>query len=290
MSETRTAVGPVDDRVLVTSADLPVPAAAAFALFASAEALSTWLCEDAVVEPQAGGRYELFWNPGDRENDSTIGCRLTAFEPGRLLAFQWRSPRQFKPFANAADPLTHVVVTVHAHGAGSRLTLVHSGWRASPDWQQAADWQAAAWDHAFQALAAAAARIAATAPADRFDHAFIEPSSFDDAVAFYRDGLGWTATFQWGGPGEPRGMGLDGGGTRLVLAERHPAADHSKSHGIAGHRPTLHLSVPDLDARHRALQARGLPLFDPERTHWGTRWFVVRDPDGNLIAFEEAAP
>jgi uncharacterized glyoxalase superfamily protein PhnB len=25
----------------------------------------------------------------------------------------------------------------------------------------------------------------------------------------------------------------------------------------------------------------------PEATHWGTRWFVVKDPDGNLIAFEE---
>jgi hypothetical protein len=24
-----------------------------------------------------------------------------------------------------------------------------------------------------------------------------------------------------------------------------------------------------------------------EATHWGTRWFVVRDPDGNLVAFEQ---
>ena len=28
-------------------------------------------------------------------------------------------------------------------------------------------------------------------------------------------------------------------------------------------------------------------LFAPEPTHWGTRWFVARDPDGNLIAFEQ---
>jgi hypothetical protein len=28
-------------------------------------------------------------------------------------------------------------------------------------------------------------------------------------------------------------------------------------------------------------------LFAPEATHWGTRWFVARDPDGNLIAFEQ---
>lgn len=27
--------------------------------------------------------------------------------------------------------------------------------------------------------------------------------------------------------------------------------------------------------------------FRPELTHWGTRWFVARDPDGNLLAFEQ---
>lgn len=125
--------------------------------------------------------------------------------------------------------------------------------------------------------------------ADRFDHLFIEPSSFDAALSFYRDGLGWTELFSWGEPGQPRGAGLASGTMKLVLAERHPAADHSKSHGIEGHRPTLHLMVDDLDARWRELSARGLPLFEPEATHWGTRWFVVRDPDGNLIAFEQAA-
>jgi hypothetical protein len=28
-------------------------------------------------------------------------------------------------------------------------------------------------------------------------------------------------------------------------------------------------------------------VVKPEATHWGTRWFVVRDPDGNLIAYEQ---
>jgi uncharacterized glyoxalase superfamily protein PhnB len=126
-------------------------------------------------------------------------------------------------------------------------------------------------------------------PADRFDHLFVEPSSFDAAVAFYRDALGWRTLFAWGGAGEgPRGIGLSGGGVSIVLAERHAATDHSKSHGINGVRPTVHLRVADLDARYAALAAKGLPLFAPETTHWGTRWFVVRDPDGNLIAYEQA--
>jgi catechol 2,3-dioxygenase-like lactoylglutathione lyase family enzyme len=123
---------------------------------------------------------------------------------------------------------------------------------------------------------------------DRFDHVFVEPASFDASLAFYRDALGWTERFAWGGNGEPRGVSLaSSGGAAIVLAEPHPAADHSKSHGINGTRPTLHLMVDDIEARHAELAAKGAALFAPEATHWGTRWFVARDPDGNLIAFEQ---
>lgn len=124
-------------------------------------------------------------------------------------------------------------------------------------------------------------------PAERFDHLFIEPSSFDAAVAFYRDGLGWTELFSWGGTGEPRGVGLSGGSFKLVLAERHAVEDHSKSHGINGARPTIHLAIADLDAKYAELNAKGLALFPPEQSHWGVRWFVIRDPDGNVLAYEE---
>ncbi len=125
---------------------------------------------------------------------------------------------------------------------------------------------------------------------DRFDHVFIEPGSFDASLAFYRDVLGWPLLFSWGDDGSPRGAGLRSeGGTGVVLAERHAAADHSKSHGVHGTRPTLHLQVSDIHARHAALAASGTTLFAPERNHWGTLWFVARDPDGNLIAFEQKA-
>lgn len=124
---------------------------------------------------------------------------------------------------------------------------------------------------------------------DRFHHVFIEPSSFDASLAFYRDGLGWQVLFSWGGNGEPRGAGLGSGAMQVVLAEPHPATDHSKSHGINGSRPTVHLQVDDIDARYDELDRQGLALFPPEATHWGTRWFVARDPDGNILAFEQPA-
>jgi len=122
---------------------------------------------------------------------------------------------------------------------------------------------------------------------DRFDHLFIAPSDFDRAVAFYRDSLGWTSIASWGGDGEPRGVVLNGGTIEIVLAEHHDADDHSWSHGMNGHRPTLHLTVENLDERFLELPPATEVVVKPESTHWGTRWFVVKDPDDNLVAYEQ---
>jgi catechol 2,3-dioxygenase-like lactoylglutathione lyase family enzyme len=122
---------------------------------------------------------------------------------------------------------------------------------------------------------------------DRFDHLFIAPSDFDRAVAFYRDALGWRLVATWGGGIEPRGIILNGGTVEIVLAERHDTDDHSWSHEMNGHRPTVHLTVDNLDERFRELTSAAEVVVNPEATHWGTRWFVVKDPDGNLIAYEQ---
>jgi hypothetical protein len=54
--------------------------------------------------------------------------------------------------ANGADPLTHVVVSFHPRDAGSRVYLVHSGWRSGPEWEEAHRWQEAAWSGALARL------------------------------------------------------------------------------------------------------------------------------------------
>jgi uncharacterized protein YndB with AHSA1/START domain len=158
MPETRSTVAPVDDRVVTASAFLPVPPDDAFQYFTSTALLESWLTAVADVETRVGGRYELFWEPADRENNSTIGCRVTALAPAQLIAFQWRGPKPFKSFANAADPLTHVVVSFVPEAAGTRIHLVHSGWRSSPEWEEARLWQERAWTGAFRQLEQLATR------------------------------------------------------------------------------------------------------------------------------------
>jgi uncharacterized protein YndB with AHSA1/START domain len=156
LQNARSPLAPAVDKVIHVSAIVAIPPASAFAHFTDPKLLEEWLTAAADVEKRVGGKYELFWEPDDRENNSTIGCRVTAWVPGQLLAFQWRSPRQFKSFANTADPLTHVVVTFVPEGSGTRVHLVHSGWRSTAEWEEARAWQDEAWKGAFEELKRAA--------------------------------------------------------------------------------------------------------------------------------------
>lgn len=124
----------------------------AFEMFAANAQLETWLVTVAEVEPHVGGLYELFWDPADRENNSTIGCRITAMQTDQFLSFEWRSPKQFKHFANQADPLTHVVVIFIPTRNGTQVHLIHSGWRSSEEWSEAMQWQERAWRLALSKL------------------------------------------------------------------------------------------------------------------------------------------
>jgi len=117
---------------------------------------------------------------------------------------------------------------------------------------------------------------------DRFHHLFIAAEDFERSLEFYRDVLGWAVTHTWEEHGD-RGAILSGGAVKVVIAQR-------KSAGASAEQPNVHLDIHDLDARYRVLPKGDHVVTEPQATHWGTRWFVVRDPDGNLIAFEEVHP
>lgn len=120
---------------------------------------------------------------------------------------------------------------------------------------------------------------------DRFHHLFITPADFETSLTFYRDVLGWTVTETWGAPGNGRGVSLSGGGIKVVIAE--PTTPATNDEGLGSARPNVHLDIHDIDKRFGKLPKGAHVVREPEKTHWGTRWFVVRDPDGNLIAFED---
>lgn len=115
------------DEIIHHSARLRCDVHRAFEMFTVNHLLESWLVNLAEVDPVAGGKYELFWEPEDRDNNSTVGCRVTAIERDKFISFEWRSSKQFKHFANNADPLTHAVVFFVPVGADAEVYLIHSG-------------------------------------------------------------------------------------------------------------------------------------------------------------------
>ena len=144
------------DKIIHASVRVRGASSRAFEMFTVNELLQSWLAPLAEVEPVVGGKYELFWEPDDRENNSTLGCRVTAIEADKFLSFEWRGPVQFKSFMNSADPLTHVLVCFttcdEATDACTEVHLIHSGWRSNPEWEAARVWFENSWRGAFEWL------------------------------------------------------------------------------------------------------------------------------------------
>ncbi|HVF88518.1 MAG TPA: SRPBCC domain-containing protein [Blastocatellia bacterium] len=144
-------------KIIHESVFLACDAQRAFEMFTVNELVESWLALIADVEAKAGGKYELFWRPDDRQNDSTIGCTITAVEPCAFISFNWKGPKQFSHFMNVADPLTHVTVLFTEVADGSnpriRVDLIHSGWRDAADWEEARLWFEKSWRAALLGLA-----------------------------------------------------------------------------------------------------------------------------------------
>ena len=144
------------DRIIYRSAHLRCDVHQAFRMFTVSELAELWLAPSAEIEPQVGGKYELFWDLENREENSTIGCQVTAIEEDRFLSFEWKGPPQYSHFMNEADPLTHVVVFFYPGAddlsASTEVHLIHSGWGSSAEWEEARQWFERAWRLAFEEL------------------------------------------------------------------------------------------------------------------------------------------
>ncbi|BCP51538.1 hypothetical protein K32_01550 [Kaistia sp. 32K] len=96
----------------------------------------------------------------------------------------------------------------------------------------------------------------------------------DRALAFYRDILGFTKTFQNGDPVGFMILKRDAAELHLNLQRDHKAGLHN----------VAHLMVDDIDALHARCQANGVRIIKGMRDQeYGLRAFVFADPDGNRI-------
>ncbi|MFX1410159.1 MAG: SRPBCC domain-containing protein [Promethearchaeota archaeon] len=143
------------EKIILIKEEIDCDIYSAFNLFTLKELLESWLTEKAEIEPKVGGKYELFWEPDNREKNSTIGCKITAIEKNKFLSFEWKGPVQFKSFMNVADPLTHVIVFLSSDSNDQDKTtihLFHTGWRMDQEWQEARIYFQNAWSKALDLL------------------------------------------------------------------------------------------------------------------------------------------
>jgi hypothetical protein len=141
------------NKILHVCCELQCSVDQAFSFFTRKKHLEHWLTVEADVEPEIGGKYELFWNPKDKRYDSTTGCKITAIEQNQLFSFEWKGPKQYDDFMNNVDPLTHVVVSfIPVDSARTVVHLIHTGWRSTPEWEEARLWFEKMWKHAITML------------------------------------------------------------------------------------------------------------------------------------------
>ena len=141
--------------IIQVDIELKCDVSEAFDFFTVNEQLESWLPEKAEVESKVGGKYELFWDPKNRDINSTIGCKITSIQKDKFVSFEWKGPEIFQSFMNFCDPLTHVVVvfsSIPDDPKKTTLFLFHSGWRDDPEWQKARDYFEKAWSVALTNL------------------------------------------------------------------------------------------------------------------------------------------
>ena len=133
--------------------ELSIPTENAFKLWTDSKILEQWLTTSANVEPKLHGAYELFWDPSNRNENSTLGCKITSFLPGKILSFEWRGPVPYADLMNVNPFPTWVSINFEALETNKTIIhFRHSGWGVGERWSKAKQWQTNAWDMAFKDL------------------------------------------------------------------------------------------------------------------------------------------
>ena len=100
------------------------------------------------------------------------------------------------------------------------------------------------------------------------------------ALAFYRDGLGFSVSFEWGKPTHYACLCRDDVDLHLIAA--------SVTHRSPG-QGAICLFVADVGALHAEWAGRGVALPQtPADRDYGMRDFMLTDPDGNEISAGQA--
>jgi uncharacterized glyoxalase superfamily protein PhnB len=124
---------------------------------------------------------------------------------------------------------------------------------------------------------------------EKFDHLFVQPRDYTQSFHFYTEILGFKVASHDGSESEADRLAfLEHNGFRMVLAEDHENVNPAEKPPVyqTKGRISLHFHCDDVDAVFNKMPEGPHVVIKPENTHWGTRWFMVEDPDGNQFAWQ----
>lgn len=120
------------------------------------ERVSEWFAPEAAIEAREGGKYELYFVPGNKTGMNTRGCKVTKLKNEEELLFTWKGPDQFESIMNNEDDLTIVSVSFKPIDETATNVLVkHSGFKDHEEWAEAIKWHEMAWAGVLDSLKSA---------------------------------------------------------------------------------------------------------------------------------------
>jgi predicted enzyme related to lactoylglutathione lyase len=115
----------------------------------------------------------------------------------------------------------------------------------------------------------------------KIGYVIVGVNSLDAAVPFYRDTMGFELEFS---EPEMHFAGFRVGDMRLSLAE-----GEGGGHGTGDRNTGIGFMVPDLDAAHAELAAKGVKFtMGPGKMPWGGYMAMFVDPDDNEFYLDQA--
>ena len=120
--------------------ELAHPPARVWKALTTAEGLGTWFGNGATVDLREGGSAQLTWDSGDKAN-----LRIERVEEPSVFGFTWG----VYGLAEDDPRRTYVEFTLEPVGAGTKLTMVESGFAQLPEEQYRKAFQSNAdgWKH-----------------------------------------------------------------------------------------------------------------------------------------------
>lgn len=139
------------EKKLIKTAVIAASAEHLWGKWVSAEGIQSFLGTEAVIEPEVGGKYEIYFDPDEEEgNKGSERCKILEIEPFKTLSFTWNAPPQFGDLR-----FQHTKVTVdfkEINTYSTQVTITHTDWRAGEDWDKVYQYFNEAWAYVMDQL------------------------------------------------------------------------------------------------------------------------------------------